>query len=174
VPAASVGQRSRIFCPLQLTAATVSRTSVPGAAPDRTASELTIGPVAPLPTTLAFQPPLRVFSAASTQRTACPARIPIDEGVSAAADQISEVVSGHSPGVDSLGVRWAEEHGIARRQFRPQWRIYRRAAGMARNRQMAEYGDRALVVWNGASPGSKHMIEQMKRLGKPVFVFTVQ
>lgn len=33
---------------------------------------------------------------------------------------------------------------------------------------MAEYADAAIVFWDGKSRGAKNMIDEMKKLGKPV------
>jgi hypothetical protein len=35
---------------------------------------------------------------------------------------------------------------------------------------MAEYADAAVIVWDGTSRGSKHMINQMSLLRKPYYV----
>ena len=81
---------------------------------------------------------------------------------------IEEVVSGCANGVDSLGERWAEENNIPVKHFPADWDKHGKAAGPIRNCQMAAYADAAVVIHNG-SRGSKHMIETMKKLGKPVY-----
>ena len=42
-----------------------------------------------------------------------------------------------------------------------------------RNREMAEYADALLAVWDGESKGTANMILEMHRMGKPVFVWRV-
>lgn len=36
---------------------------------------------------------------------------------------------------------------------------------------MAGYADALIAIWDGKSRGTAHMIETMKKLGKPTFVF---
>lgn len=89
----------------------------------------------------------------------------------------SEIVSGHARGVDQMGERYAAEHGIPCRLFPAQWRdpvtgLTDRAAGHKRNQAMAQYADALIALWDGRSPGTKHMIEQMRRYHKkPTFVW---
>ncbi|HWB02748.1 MAG TPA: DUF2493 domain-containing protein [Verrucomicrobiales bacterium] len=60
--------------------------------------------------------------------------------------EITEVVSGKAPGVDTLGERWAAEHGKAVKEFPADWQKYGRAAGPIRNAQMADYADALVAV----------------------------
>lgn len=83
---------------------------------------------------------------------------------------ITEIVSGGAKGADKLGEEWADMYHIPIKQFIPDWYNLGKAAGMIRNKEMAEYGDSAIVFWDGQSKGSKNMIEQMQNLGKPVLV----
>jgi hypothetical protein len=55
--------------------------------------------------------------------------------------------------------------------FPAKWERYGKRAGPIRNREMADYADVAVVIWDDNSPGSRNMIKTMKDLGKPVFVF---
>lgn len=87
---------------------------------------------------------------------------------------VTEVVSGGTPGVDSAGEAIAALHGIRVQRFPAEWHLHGRAAGPIRNEKMAIYGDRLIAIWDGSSRGTKNMIDQMKRLGKPVFVMYVQ
>ncbi len=48
---------------------------------------------------------------------------------------------------------------------------YNKLAGMKRNHSMGDEAEVAIVFWNGKSKGSKDMIDYMKKLGKPVYVF---
>ena len=80
----------------------------------------------------------------------------------------TEIVSGGARGVDRLGERWAKEHGVPVKKFSAEWDKYGRSAGYKRNRQMAEYADALVVLWDGKSPGTKHMIDIAIELGLPV------
>lgn len=87
------------------------------------------------------------------------------------AGQITEVVSGCADGVDELGEQWARMAMRRVRQFPADWKRYGRAAGRQRNLQMAVYADALIAVWDGKSPGTRHMIETAERMGLKVFVY---
>ena len=84
--------------------------------------------------------------------------------------EISEVVSGGARGIDQLGEAWAFTGNVPLRQFRPDWKGLGLRAGYERNKQMGDYADALIAVWDGQSRGTKQMIEYMKSLGKPVVV----
>jgi hypothetical protein len=88
------------------------------------------------------------------------------------ADQITEVVSGMAKdGGDAWGRHWARVKRKPVTRFPAPWRQYGRAAGPIRNRQMAEYADALVALWDGESRGTKNMIEEMEKLGKPVYIW---
>ena len=87
---------------------------------------------------------------------------------------IGEVVSGCARGVDKWGERWASENGILVSRFRANWGKFGVAAGQYRNWEMAEYADGLLALWDGESRGTLHMIDCMRRLGKPYEVYNHQ
>ena len=80
-----------------------------------------------------------------------------------------QIVSGCANGMDKIGESLAEFCGYDLKKFPADWNKHGKAAGPIRNKQMAEYADAAIVIHNG-SRGSLNMIEQMKKLNKPVFV----
>ena len=82
---------------------------------------------------------------------------------------ITELVSGAARGVDRLGEKFAAENNIPTIHFYPDW-ILGRQAGILRNLEMAEYADALVAVWDGKSRGTKHMINSMTKLNKPVWV----
>lgn len=80
---------------------------------------------------------------------------------------ITELVSGGARGVDRLGERWAVEHNVPIKQFLPDW-SRGKSAGMVRNREMANYAEALVAVWDGSSRGTANMIVEAKRRGLPV------
>jgi len=84
---------------------------------------------------------------------------------------ITEIVSGDAIGADSLGVEWASINTIPVKHFPAEWDKYGRSAGFIRNAEMGDYADAAICFWDGESKGTKHMIDTMKRLGKPCYVY---
>lgn len=90
--------------------------------------------------------------------------------IAASKYNVTELVSGVAKGVDLLGEQWAIDRLIPVKRFAADWKKHDRAAGPIRNKEMAEYCDMAIVIWDGESKGTKNMIEQMKRLKKPCHV----
>jgi len=82
---------------------------------------------------------------------------------------ITECVCGMANGVDIIGKEWCLTKNIPVKEFPADWDKHGKAAGPIRNKQMAEYSDCAIVIWDGKSKGSKNMIEQMKKAQKPVY-----
>lgn len=86
---------------------------------------------------------------------------------------ITEVVSGRARGVDRIGEQYAYKHNLSCAYFPADWKKHGKRAGPIRNAEMAKYADAAVVVWDGKSSGSANMIENMKRLNKPYYVWKV-
>lgn len=86
---------------------------------------------------------------------------------------ITEVVSGGAKGADMLGEQYAIEYNLPLKIFPADWDKHGRAAGPIRNKQMAEYGDQLIAVWDGKSKGTENMIKTMNNLNKPVYIVWV-
>ena len=85
---------------------------------------------------------------------------------------ISVILSGEAPGPDRFGKEWARAHKLPVKVFLAEWKRCGKAAGILRNLQMAKEGDRLLAFWDGQSRGTAHMIQCMRRAGKPVVIVT--
>ena len=86
-----------------------------------------------------------------------------------------EIVSGHAPGADTLGERFANAYGYKLKIFPADWATYGRSAGPIRNEQMARYAaaaDRGLLVAFpvGESRGTRNMIKVARQYGLEVDV----
>lgn len=88
--------------------------------------------------------------------------------------EITEVVSGGARGVDKLGELWAVQNFTTATVFPADWSSHGKAAGTIRNRQMAEYADALIALWDGESRGTKNMIEEAAARGLKVFVMEVK
>lgn len=66
-------------------------------------------------------------------------------------------------GVDILGVKLANELSIPLKEFPADWDKYKKPAGMIRNKEMSIYANGLLALWNGVSPGTKDIINRMKK-----------
>lgn len=80
------------------------------------------------------------------------------------------IVSGHASGADSMGERYAQEHGLQCEQHPADWAKNGRAAGPIRNKEMAECSDTLIAFWDGKSKGTKSMIDLAQRMGLRVAI----
>lgn len=79
------------------------------------------------------------------------------------------IVSGTAKGIDTLGEEIANGKEIPVIRFPAAWDKHGRAAGHIRNKQMADYADALLLIWDGESKGSANMKQNMMKLNKPVY-----
>ncbi len=83
---------------------------------------------------------------------------------------VTEVVCGLAKGVDQIGLDLARRYNIKYSTFTADWNTFGKKAGALRNIQMGDYADALIAVRKNNSRGTTHMIEYMKKLGKPVYV----
>jgi len=96
---------------------------------------------------------------------------------------ITEIICGGANGVDNLGRDYGLEFGIAIRYFIPDWnditveicriginkygKKYNKLAGHNRNQEMCNYAKEnnggLILIWDGKSSGSKHMLSIAKK-----------
>jgi hypothetical protein len=88
--------------------------------------------------------------------------------------KITEIISGHSKGVDSMGERYAKENNIKLTIIPALWQKYGKAAGPMRNIQMAEYGNALIALPMNDSIGTKHMIKEAKKRKLKIYVRMVK
>ena len=98
-------------------------------------------------------------------------KIPLMEKIMSQFSDVTTVISGCAKGADTIGMNWAANHGLKVEMFPAKWEQYGTSAGFIRNAEMAEAGDVLVAFWNGRSTGTAHMIQTMKRLGKPIYVY---
>lgn len=82
---------------------------------------------------------------------------------------ITEVVCGKARGIDTSGEEWAHTAGVHVMEFPANWGFHGKAAGPIRNKEMADYADDLVLIWNGRSTGSGSMKSIMLGVGKPVY-----
>ena len=80
--------------------------------------------------------------------------------------QLSEVtiVSGGAKGTDLLAERFANQHSFPIMIFRPDYKSFGKAAPIRRNREILEHSDMVIAFWDGASKGTRYMIENAEKL----------
>lgn len=113
---------------------------------------------------------MKVIIAGSRELTS-PVLVP--KAIAASGFDVTEVVSGTARGVDRLGEWWAEFNLIPVVKFPADWGTHGKSAGMIRNHEMALYADALIAIWDGKSRGTQHMILDMQKTGKPVYVYNV-
>ena len=84
---------------------------------------------------------------------------------------VSEIVSGGARGVDRFGEQLAKARGIPLNVKPANWDKYGKSAGYIRNKEMAEYADALLALWDGESRGTKHMIDLAKKNNLKVHIY---
>lgn len=88
--------------------------------------------------------------------------------------EITEVVSGCAIGVDKMGEKYARCNDISVKQMPADWNKYGKSAGPIRNKQMADYTDAAIILWDGKSAGTSNMISNMTKLNKPLYLYRIE
>lgn len=97
----------------------------------------------------------------------------IDMAVASSGFTVTELISGTARGADRLGEAWARDHQVPVTRFPAEWDRYGKRAGYLRNQIMAQYAEALILVWDGQSAGSGHMLAIAKALGLKVFEFIV-
>ncbi|MCL1863573.1 MAG: DUF2493 domain-containing protein [Defluviitaleaceae bacterium] len=87
--------------------------------------------------------------------------------------ETTEIVSGGAKGVDSSAREYATANGIKIVEFLPNYKQFGRGAPLKRNLQIIEYSDTVLAFWDGASRGTKYVIDNCKKLGVNLQIVSV-
>jgi len=85
----------------------------------------------------------------------------IDNWVSELGVEKSELclINGAAKGVDSVAAKWAQANNVKTQVYKPDWAHYGRGAGIRRNEEMVTVSDNVLILWDGASKGTKNDID---------------
>ena len=78
------------------------------------------------------------------------------------------VIHGAAIGADLLAHNWALSHHVDIRQFRADWKTYKKAAGPIRNKQMLDEGRPDLVIAFPGGKGTSNMKMQANMAGVEV------
>lgn len=85
--------------------------------------------------------------------------------------ETTEIISGGAKGVDTSAKEYALATGLKLTEFLPEYTRYRRAAPLKRNIAIIENADLVLAFWDGASAGTKFVIEYCRKHNIPIRVF---
>ena len=86
---------------------------------------------------------------------------------------VDTVISGGAGGIDTLAEQYADLHRLSKYILRPRYNLYGRAAPIKRNEQMVDMADAVLVIWDGASKGTRYTLEYSKKQNKPITLIQV-
>ena len=84
------------------------------------------------------------------------------------------ISSGGGGAVDLAADQYARERGLRFRVILADWNLHGRSAGMIRNEKLVKEVDAVLAIWDGQSPGTKHVMERAWRRNIPVYLATVR
>jgi len=80
------------------------------------------------------------------------------------------VISGGARGVDLAGEDWAKIFEYPCRRYNANWNRYGKRAGYLRNVEMANNADALIIIWDGVSKGTKHMMDIANEKKLPVYM----
>ena len=81
------------------------------------------------------------------------------------------IVSGGATGVDMLAERYADEHGIDKLIFKPEYSRYGSRAPLIRNKLIVDSVDLVIAIWDGYSHGTQYTINYAKSRGVPIELY---
>jgi uncharacterized protein (DUF2147 family) len=82
------------------------------------------------------------------------------------------VISGCAKGVDQIGQLWAEKNGVEIIRKPALWNKHGITAGLIRNKEMFDIADKAIIIWDGKSTGSKHTLSLFEGSDKEFVLWT--
>jgi hypothetical protein len=83
------------------------------------------------------------------------------------------VVSGGAKGADTLGRKYAEEHGLEMIEHLPEWKKYGRAAGPIRNKLIVDDADAVIAFWDNQDKGTQSTINLTKKSSKRIKIVEI-
>ena len=85
----------------------------------------------------------------------------------------TEIVSGGAKGIDTFAREYAQANGIPLTEFLPEYKKYGRGAPFRRNISIIEHADLVVAFWDGASRGTRFVMDECVKRGKPVKAFVL-
>lgn len=82
---------------------------------------------------------------------------------------VDEIICGMANGVDFLGRRYGIESRISVVEMPANWDKFGKSAGYRRNEDMAKIATHLILVWDGKSKGSGHMLDLAKKYSLTIF-----
>ena len=85
--------------------------------------------------------------------------------------ETTEIISGGARGVDASAREYALRHGLKLTEYLPKYERYGRAAPLRRSIAIIENADLVLAFWDGASRGTKYVIDNCKKRNIPIQIY---
>ena len=86
-------------------------------------------------------------------------------------EETTEIISGGARGEDASAKAYALQHGLKLTEYLPEYARYGRTAPLKRNITIIENADLVLAFWDGASRGTKYVIDNCKKRNIPVKIY---
>ncbi len=94
----------------------------------------------------------------------------LDDFFSTVEDKDITIISGGCSGIDQLGEMYAEDNDLKMQRYPAQWKIYGKAAGPKRNREMVAIADMVIAFPKKSGRGTKSLISYANKKGIPVII----
>ena len=85
-------------------------------------------------------------------------------------NETTEIISGGAKGIDRCAKAFAVKNNIRYTEFLPEYNIYGKYAPLKRNLNIISYADCVLAFWDGKSRGTRFVIENCRKMNKPLRV----
>jgi hypothetical protein len=87
---------------------------------------------------------------------------------------LNAVVSGGAKGVDTLAENFADEIGVEKIIFKPNFEKFGRFAALMRNTEIIENSDVVFAFWDGKSKGTLDSISKAKKMNKTLHIINYE
>jgi hypothetical protein len=82
----------------------------------------------------------------------------------------TEIISGGANGIDRCAKEFAVKNNIRYTEFLPEYKMHGRYAPLKRNLEIIDNADFVLAFWDGKSRGTKFVIDNCRKINKPIRV----
>lgn len=82
----------------------------------------------------------------------------------------TKIISGGADGADSLGEKYADEHGIPKKIHYPDWVKHKYSAAFVRNQLIIDDGEIIVACWDLKSGGTSDAIDRAKLQKKDIYI----
>lgn len=87
---------------------------------------------------------------------------------------VTEIVSGGAKGIDTCAKIYALKNNIKLTEFLPEYEKYGKRAPLIRNLEIIDYADEVITFWDGASHGTKYVIDNCRNRSKKIKIYVAK